>query len=137
MSKILNKARKFREYIEAMSVNLDDEAALEIIDVFPAWSGDGVTYNVGDRVRYNGVLYKCLQAHTSQPDWTPTAAPSLWAQVLIPDPGDIPEWIQPDSTNPYMTGDKVRHNGHVWRSLVDNNVWEPSEALPTLWEMLE
>lgn len=136
MSMILNKARKFREYIESMSVNLDDEQALEIIDVFPAWRDDA-HYAADDRVRYGGVLYKCLQAHDAQAAWTPEAAPSLWAQVLIPDPGDIPEWVQPDSTNPYMTGDKVRHNGHVWRSLVDNNVWEPSESLPTLWEMLE
>ncbi|MBP3305258.1 MAG: chitinase, partial [Oscillospiraceae bacterium] len=74
---------------------------------------------------YDGALYKCLQAHTSQPDWTPTAAPSLWAKVLIPDPGTIPEWEQPDSTNPYMAGDKVTHNGKTWVSDIDNNVWAP------------
>lgn len=61
----------------------------------------------------------------SQPDWNPAAAPSLFAKVLIPDPEVIPEWEQPDSTNPYHIGDKVTHNGKTWVSTVDNNVWEP------------
>ena len=71
------------------------------------------------------MLYKCLQDHTVQVDWTPTAASSLWAKVLIPDPDVIPEWEQPDSTNPYMKGDKVTHNGKTWVSDIDNNVWTP------------
>ena len=58
--------------------------------------------------------------------WEPDIAPSLWAKVLIPDGTVIPEWEQPDSTNPYMTGDKVTHNWKTWVSIVDNNVWEPS-----------
>lgn len=66
-----------------------------------------------------------LVQHVSQPDWTPAAAPSLFAKVLIPDPEVIPEWEQPDSTNPYHTGDKVRHNEKLWICTVDNNVWEP------------
>ena len=55
----------------------------------------------------------------------PDVAVSLFAEVLIPDPSVIPDWVQPSSTNPYMKGDKVRHNGKVWVSTVDNNVWEP------------
>ena len=78
-------------------------------------------------MRYDGVLYKCLQDHTVQVDWTPTAASSLWAKVLIPDPDIIPEWEQPDSTNPYSKGDKVMHNGKTWVSDIDNNVWTPGE----------
>lgn len=66
-----------------------------------------------------------LQAHRSQDSWTPDVSPSLFAKVLIPDPEVIPEWEQPDSTNPYMTGDKVTHNGHTWECSIDNNVWEP------------
>ena len=64
-------------------------------------------------------------AHTAQDDWTPTAAPSLWARVLIPDEDVIPEWEQPESTNPYKKGDKVRHNGKMWVSILENNTWEP------------
>ena len=70
-------------------------------------------------------MYRCLQAHTAQADWTPDAVPSLWAKVLIPDPDVIPELEQPDSTYPYMIGDRVTHNGVTWESTIDNNVWEP------------
>ena len=89
-----------------------------------AWEPDK-EYPVDKRVCYNETLYKVLQAHTSQAQWTPDVAISLYAVILIPDPSVIPEWVQPSSTNPYMKGDKVRHNDLVWVSDVDNNVWEP------------
>lgn len=118
-------ARQLRKLIEQTAVNLTDSEALTGIELFPKWS-ESASYEQGDRVRYEDVLYKCLQSHTAQPTWTPTDAPSLWAEVLIPDPEVIPEWKQPDSTNPYMKGDKVTHLGKTWVSDVDYNVWEPS-----------
>ncbi len=121
---MIELARKLRPYIEKAAVSLSDEDALEAVQLFPAWSG-AATYEVGDRVRYNDILYSCLTAHAAQADWEPTAAHSLWAKVLIPDPDVIPEWEQPESTNPYSTGDKVAHGGKVWVSDIDNNVWEP------------
>lgn len=104
---------------------ITDEQALTAVEVYPQWDGNGEVYKVGQRVQYNGVLYKVLTDHTSQETWTPTDAPSLFAKVLIPDVDVIPEWEQPDSTNPYMIGDKVTHNGKTWVSVVDNNIWEP------------
>ena len=101
-----------------------DEQALSVPVLYPAWRS-GVDYVTGQRVLHGGVLYKALQYHTSQDDWTPDAAPSLFARVLIPDAETIPEWAQPDSTNPYSKGDKVTHNGKTWTSDIDNNVWEP------------
>lgn len=77
---LIEKARQLRAYIEKASASLDDTDALNAIELYPVWADD-VSYVAGDRVRYDGVLYKCLQAHTSQPDWTPDAAPSLWAQI--------------------------------------------------------
>lgn len=121
---IIDRARQLRIQIEQLAETLDDTSALDNIELFPNWTTD-IPYDVDFKVRYNGELYKCLQAHTSQETWTPTDAPSLWALVLIPDPEVIPEWVQPDSTNPYMTGDKVTHNDKTWVSVVDNNVWEP------------
>lgn len=79
------------------------------------------------------MLYKVLQDHTSQSNWTPTAAQSLFAKVLIPEPSVIPEWEQPSSTNPYMKGDKVRFEGKIYESLIDNNIWSPS-AYPAGWK---
>lgn len=114
---------------------LDDEQAIDVQNLYPEWSGDGVSYAAGYKVNYEGVLYKCLQDHTSQADWNPEDAASLWAKVLIPDPGVIPEWEQPTSTNPYMKGDKVKHSGKTWESLIDNNVWEPGIAgTESLWK---
>ena len=111
-----------RQQINTLTV--DDNTALRMVEFYPEWTTD-TDYATGFKVQYGDKLYKCLTAHASQADWTPDASPSLWAKVLIPDPDVIPEWEQPDSTNPYMTGDKVTHNGKTWVSDVDNNVWEP------------
>ena len=123
---IIELARHLRATIERLAEeNLTDEEALENVELFPTWRGDSHEYAVGDRFKYEGVLYSVLQAHTSQPTWTPDVTASLYAKVLIPDPDVVPEWEQPDSTNPYMTGDVVMHNGKKWISTIDNNVWVP------------
>lgn len=121
---IIDRARELRGMIEQMSGTLDDSTALESPELFPAWREDTV-YEAGQRIRYNGTLYKVLQDHTSQAYWMPDTTPSLFAKVLIPDLEIIPEWEQPDSTNPYAKGDKVTHNGKTWVSDIDGNVWEP------------
>ena len=119
------KAKLLRQLIESLAAGLDDAAALTGMELFPAWAV-GKAYAIDDRVQYNGALYKCVQAHTSQADWMPPAAPSLFAEVLPGQGGTaIGEWQQPDSTNPYQKGDKVTHNGKTWESTADNNVWEP------------
>lgn len=101
-----------------------DEQALSVPTLYPSWRS-GIAYLTGQRVLFNSVLYKVLQDHTSQDVWNPDDTPSLFAQVLIPNADVIPEWVQPDSTNPYVKGDKVTHNGKVWVSDIDGNVWEP------------
>lgn len=118
-------ALKLRAIIEKLSATMADEDAVETVELFPVWKAGG-EYAAGDRVRYDGKLYKCLQAHTAQADWNPVDAPSLWAEVLAGQDGTaIGEWVQPDSTNPYMRGDKVNYNGKTYESEVDNNVWAP------------
>lgn len=101
-----------------------DEQALSVPALYPAWRPE-TEYHAGDRVLHGGVLYKVLQAHTSQDTWKPDDSPSLFAKVLIHDSNVIPAWAQPDSTNAYMKGDQVTHNGKTWESDIDNNVWEP------------
>lgn len=119
------KAEAFIVSLKALREAVNDEQAVLAIDLYPQWAID-VKYEIGDRVLYDSVLYKVLQAHTSQADWMPDVSASLFAKILIPDPTFIPEWEQPESTNPYMKGDKVTHNGKTWVSNIDNNVWEPS-----------
>lgn len=119
-----NEAYQFRKLLEKQSDQLSDEDILQVPVFVEHWQTNTI-YEVGKRVNHNGIIYKCLTAHTSQDTWTPDAAPSLFAKVLIPDPDTIPEWEQPDSTNTYSKGDKVTHNGKIWASDVDNNSWEP------------
>lgn len=106
------------------SLTVDDNTAMRMVEFYPGWDA-GVAYAEGYKIQRSGKLWRCLQAHTSQDGWEPESAPSLWAKVLIPDETVVPEWEQPDSTNPYNAGDKVTHNGKTWVSDVDNNVWEP------------
>lgn len=122
---LIEEARALRPIIEkAVNAALSDTEALDAVILFPVWAAEK-NYALGDRVKFDRVLYKCLTAHTSQAAWNPVDAPSLWAKVLIPTPEIIPDWEQPESTNPYCKGDKVKHNGKVWVSDIDNNIWEP------------
>lgn len=115
-----------------------DEQALKVPTLYEHWNGESVSYKTGKRIRYGETLYKVLTDHTSQPDWTPEAAPSLFAKVLVEDPNAIVDWEQPNSTNGYSTGNKVTHNGVTYESLVDNNVWEPGVAgSETVWKVVE
>ncbi len=126
------KAIALRRVLLEMLKGLDDEIAEQCTDLFPAWKS-GKDYAVGDRVKHNDLLYKCVQAHTSQDDWTPDVAVSLWVRTA--DPGEEwPEWIQPTGAHDaYAKGDKVSHNGKHWISDADGNVWEP----PTMWTEAE
>ena len=120
-----NEAINFRTTVDALIQSMTDEEAIASQVLFPNWQS-GKSYTLDERVRYNGKLYKVLQAHTSQDDWTPEVAPSLFTYLLIDEEGGtIQEWTQPDSTNGYATGDIVSYNGKYYKSTADNNVYEP------------
>ena len=122
---MITRARAYalRRLIEKASISLDDESALQGIELFPLWKTD-TAYEVGIRIRYNDVLYKCVQAHTSQSSWTPDITPALWTEVSI---DEFPEWKQPTGAqDAYRIGDKVSHLEKHWISTIDYNVYEPS-----------
>lgn len=122
---IVDRARELRQTIESLAVSMDDALAMSNAELFPRWVS-GHAYQVGDRVCMDGTLYKVIQGHTSQEDWTPDVAVSLFAEILPGQDGtEIGEWVQPDSTNPYMNGDRVTYNGKTYESTIDNNVWSP------------
>ena len=115
---------------------MTDDQAIECKDLYNEWSPNSPGYTVGYRVTYGGKLYRCLQEHTPQEVWTPTAAPSLWAEILPGQGGtDIGEWAQPDSTNPYSKGDRCRFEGEVYESVIDGNVWSPADY-PAGWKKI-
>ena len=116
------KAKQLRQLIEQLAVTLDDETALTGVELFPMWA-IGRSYAVGDRVQHGGILYKCVQAHTSQADWTPDATPALWVVVSI---DEYPEWAQPTGAHDaYNTGDKVSYNGKHYVCTIDANTYAP------------
>lgn len=108
--------------IQAAIAYLPDEEAETVTALFPDWE-DGKAYAVGDRVKYDGLLYRCVQAHTSQADWTPDITPALWVRTSTE---EWPEWIQPTGAHDaYNKNDKVSHNEKHWISDIDANVYEP------------
>lgn len=131
----VEEAEQLRQELNEISSSLTDEEALERPILFANWR-TGVNYSAGMRVRYGGRLFKVLQAHTSQEDWTPSRAPSLFAEILTSEDGEPQEWQRPSSTNPYLTGDLVIFNEKVYRSLIDYNTWSPEEY-PAGWELIE
>lgn len=124
MGKWTDEAMRILPYIQKGIQSLNDTDALEIKTIYPNWLSEE-HYTTDTKVLYESVLYKCLQEHDAQETWNPVNATSLWAKVLIPDPEVIYPWEQPDSTDPYMAGDKVTHNEKTWVSDIDNNIWEP------------
>lgn len=112
----------------------DDAQALQVKCLYKTWDKQiGKELQVGEYVQYEGELYKVLQAHTVQETWTPTGAPSLYAKVLVDPTGEtVLDWVQPDSTNAYMKGDRVKYEGVIYESLIDNNIWSPV-AYPAGW----
>lgn len=127
---------KIREIIEKASASLEDTDALDAVELFPLWAV-GVSYSVGERVQYDGKLYKVVQAHTSQADWTPPTVPALFTEVAKP--GEIPVWRQPTGAqDAYNKGDKVHYptaDDPVYESKIDANVWSP-EAYPDGWKLI-
>ena len=118
-------AKRLRPIIEEASKSLSDETAINAPELFPRWEPDSHPYKTGDRVDYNSKLYKCIQDHTSQADWTPEAAVSLWVEIADPST-EWPEWKQPTGAHDaYAKGDKVSHNDAHWISDIDANVYEP------------
>ena len=109
-------------FMRAARLTVDDETALTGRELYPVWA-ENISVSVNDRYQYNNKLYKCVQAHTTQADWTPDVTPALWVEVSL---DEFPEWRQPAGAHDaYAKGDRVKHNDKKWESTVDANVWEP------------
>ena len=137
----LQAAEQFRKALQLFAAGLSDEQAMEIATVYDPWQA-GKSYAAGEFVTYgeNSVgdpqLYKVAQAHTSQADWTPDAAASLFVAVGL-DAAGYPIWAQPTGAHDaYNKGDIVDYNGTLYKSLIDGNVYSP-EAYPAGWEEIK
>ena len=123
---LVEQAQAIRAGMQALARTAPDAVLLaQPMAMYDEWSAESVEYALDDIRQYNGLLYRCVQAHTSQATWTPEAAPSPWTRIADP-AQEWPEWIQPTGAhNAYAKGAKVSHNGKHWISDVDANVWEP------------
>ena len=126
----IERARALRLYIEKAAISLTDEDALQAVELFPQWVVEHA-YVVGERLQYNDVLYRVVQAHTSQADWTPDITPALFVVVSL---DEWPEFVQPTGVHDaYNKGDKVTFNSKHYISLIDANVYSPA-AYPAGWQ---
>ena len=124
------RARALRPYIEKASISLTDEDALQAVELFPQWV-TGHAYVVDERLQYNGVLYRVVQSHTSQADWTPDITPALFVVVSL---DEWPDFVQPTGAHDaYNKGDKVTFEGKHYISLMDGNVYSPT-VYPAGWQ---
>ena len=128
-----------RRALQMFARTLTNDEALEVATVYPAWA-EGTAYAVDDIISYgtNNVgdpqLYRVVQAHTSQADWTPDSTPALYDAFGLDDSG-YPIWSQPTGAHDaYNTGDIVDYNGTLYKSLIDGNVWAP-DSYPQGWEI--
>jgi hypothetical protein len=125
-------AQQMNRFVQmsVQSANLTDEQAMQIADLYPDWAA--MKAYAADEIVKFGVnadgetqLYKVIQAHTSQADWTPDTAASLYKKIGFTDDG-VSIWTQPlGATDAYMKGDVVSFENQLWESTVDNNVWQP------------
>lgn len=132
------KAKQLRAVIEraVVALDLDNAAALDCAELFPRWEV-GKVYAAGERVQYDGKLYSCIGAHTSQGEWTPAAAVSLWDEVKIDKATGYDEWQRPAGAHDaYNIGDRVVYNGVVYESTINGNVYSPEEY-PAGWRRID
>lgn len=131
-------AQQLRRAIQLFINTLDEDTALEVATVYPAWKvntyyakGQIITYgtnSVGDPQ-----LYKVITGHTSQADWTPDTAASLFDSFGLDESG-YPIWAQPTGAHDaYNTGDVVNYKGILYESLIDGNTWSP-DVYPAGWQ---
>ena len=135
----MQAAEQMRRALQMFAATLSEEQALEVAAVYPPWAA-GIAYDVGEILSYgvNGVgdpqLYRVVQAHTSQADWTPDVTASLYGAFGLDEAG-YPIWTQPSGVHDaYRAGDVVSHHGTLYQSAIDGNVWAP-DAYPDGWQL--
>lgn len=122
MNKYLEEAKGYRKAIDTFAKNQTDETLIDNKAAFMPWRA-GLQVTTGQILRYGDDIYRVIQSHTTQDDWTPDKVPALFVKISLE---EYPEWVQPTGAHDaYMKGAKVSHNSKHWISDVDNNIWEP------------
>lgn len=135
----LQAAEHLRKALQMFAQSLTDEQAMEVATVYPAYQV-GKAYKTDEMFTYglNEVgdpqLYRVVQDHTSQEDWTPDNTPALYTAIGLTEAG-YPVWSKPSGAHDaYNMGDIADYNGTLYKSLIDGNVYSPDEY-PAGWEV--
>ena len=123
MNRYMQKAEEIRKAINKFAENQTDETLIDNKSAFRLWSGNGLEVEAGEIYLYNDELYRVVQNHTTQNDWTPDKTPALYTKISVE---EFPQWRQPTGAqDAYKKGDKVTYDNKHWISTADNNVWQP------------
>ena len=130
--------KKLIDYMVAGRSNISDGAALEVVSLFPQWQS-GITVAVGDRYRYNEKLYKVIQSHTTQSDWTPDITPALWNVIDVEHAGTadapIPWVVNMECYN----GKYYTYNDVLYKCIRDSGIalaYTPDQLLGNYFEVV-
>ena len=126
-----------KKMLKSSTDELSDEEALDVAALFPTWASkvqEGKEVPAGQRLWYDGRLWKVISPHTPLANWTPDVSPSLFVEVSIEEIRDITDPIPAEY--PFMRGELGRWKDHIYESNIDNNVWTP-DAYPAGWTLRE
>lgn len=145
-----DKLKRLRENIEnttsevvdikkATRADISADEYKDIISIYDDWQA-GVAYSKGQVVKYKDELWEVIQGHSSQADWTPDSVPALFKSVTAPTTTDgveiVPDFKQPTGGHDaYKKGAKVKFEGKVYESVIDNNAYSPT-AYPAGWKVV-
>lgn len=130
MNRYMQKAEEIRKAINKFAENQTDETLIDNKAAFQLWSGNGLEVKAGEIYLYNDELYRVVQNHTTQPDWTPDITPALYTKISVE---EYPQWRQPAGAHDsYMKGAKVSDEGKRWISNKDYNIYKPG-LVPGDW----
>ena len=129
----MKEAEEIRKAIDTFAENQTDETLIDNKAAFELWRA-GVPVTVGQILRYGDDIYRVIQAHTTQSDWTPDKTPALFTKISLE---EYPQWVQPTGAHDaYNKGDKVSDEGKHWISEIDGNVWKPGTVVGA-WSEIE
>lgn len=95
-------------------------------------------YSTGDVRMYEGIPYKCVQAHNSMANalWTPSATPALWMQYHGTTAETARPWIAPTGAHDmYKAGEyMIWTDGAIYKCLADT-IYSPADYAQA-WEQI-
>lgn len=122
----IEKARRLRKVIEGAMVSVDDKTSSEAVELLPSLKYDGSLIKAGTRINYNGKVKKATVDLWDTEVNNPDNVPALWEDIQYKDGYRIiPDVIT--VTTMFSKGEVGCWKGELYKSLVDNNVYTPSE----------